>query len=170
MVLVHKNLSRLSVSGSIFQLTASRAAVILQQISQDNGFIWVFGMGEPGYENEVAMSQNQIQAVLLLENLPHRFLSLFPPGQWKTQNKTKKKKEEKDEQCNSEDKSKEEEEKKTALSSIVINTLLSLMFRSHVNFALGNAVMPIGLLRNSSEDTVGMDGDESEESWRDLGT
>lgn len=81
MVLVHKNLSRLSVSGSIFQLTASRAVVILQQISQDNGFIWVFGMGEPGYENEVAMSQNQIQAVLLLENLPHRFLSLFPPGQ-----------------------------------------------------------------------------------------
>lgn len=51
--------------------------------------------------------------------------------------------------------SKEVEEKKTALSSTVINTPLSLMFKSHVNFALGNAVKHTGLLRNSNEDTVG---------------
>lgn len=48
-----------------------------------------------------------------------------------------------------------EVEEKTALSSTVINTLLSLMFKSHVNFALGNGMKHIGLLRNSNEDTVG---------------
>lgn len=66
--------------------------------------------------------------------------------------------------------SKDVEEKKTALSSTAINALLSLMFKSCVNFALGNTVKHIRLFRNSNEDTVGMDGSKSEKSWRDMGT
>ena len=59
---------------------------------------------------------------------------------------------------------KEVEEKKTALSGTVINTLLGLVFKSHIKFAIGKAVRHIGLLRNSNEETIGMDGNRAEES------
>lgn len=48
----------------------------------------------------------------------------------------------------------------------MINTLLGLVFKSHINSAIGKAVRHIGLLRNSNEETIGMDGNTAEESWR----
>lgn len=58
------------------------------------------------------------------------------------------------------------EEKTTALSSTVINTLLSSVFKSCINFAIGKAVKHVGLLRNSNDETSGTDGNRAEESWR----
>jgi len=61
---------------------------------------------------------------------------------------------------------KEVEEEKSALSSTVINTLLGLVFESHTNFALGNTVRHTGLLRTSNDETIGLDSNRAEESWR----
>lgn len=108
----------------------------------------------------VTWNENQIQAMLLLENLSTGF---SPSSLLENE---KKRKRIINNVIQSINLSKEVEEKKTAFSSTVINTLLSLMFKSHVNFASGNAVKHIGLLRNRNEDTVGMDGNKSEESWK----
>lgn len=55
MVLAHENPSRPSVSENISQLAALQSScaftTLLQIRSQDDGIIWVFGMGEPGCES-----------------------------------------------------------------------------------------------------------------------
>lgn len=55
MVFVHKSLNRPSVSENISQLAALHSScaftTLLQIRSQDDGFIWAFGMGQPGFEN-----------------------------------------------------------------------------------------------------------------------
>lgn len=55
MVSVDKNLSRPSVSENISQLAALHSScaftTLLQVRNQDDGFIWVFAMGLPGFEN-----------------------------------------------------------------------------------------------------------------------
>lgn len=102
------------------------------------------------------MSQNQNQAVLRLEYQHHRF-SFLSPRQWKR--KRKKKRIHVRENINL---PKGVEEKKTVLSIRVMN----LVFKSHVSFAIGKIVRPTGLLRSSNEETIGIDGNGAEESWR----
>lgn len=83
--------------------------------------------------------------------------SFLSPRQWKRKRKRKR--------INVReniDLPKEVQEKKTVLSIRVIN----LVFKSHVNFAIGKIVRPTGLLRNSNEETIGIDGNGAEESWR----
>lgn len=58
------------------------------------------------------------------------------------------------------------QEKKTALSSTVLKSLLALLFKSHINFVIGKKLRHVGLLRNSTEETIGMVGDRVEERWR----
>lgn len=163
MVLVDKNLSRPSVSENISQLAALHSScaftTLLQLRSQDDGLFGCLGWDNLDLKITVTQNENQIQVVLLLENLSTGF---SPSSLLENEKKGKRIMNNVIQNINL---SKEVEEKKTAFSSTVINPLLSLMFKSHVNFASGNAVKHSGLLRNRNEDTVGMDGNRSEESW-----
>lgn len=58
------------------------------------------------------------------------------------------------------------QEKKTARSSTVLKSLLGLLFKSRINFVTGKKLRHVGLLRNSTEETIGMVGDRVEERWR----
>lgn len=136
---------------------------LLQRRSQANGFIWVFGMGEPGLEKNCHLKwvKTRYRLCTFWKTSPIRF-----PFLCTSQRKEKKEKRIMVSVIEDIDLPKEVEEKTTAFSSTVLNRLLGLVFKSHINFAVGKAVRHIGLLRNSNEETTGMDGNRAEESWR----
>lgn len=116
---------------------SSCAFTTLLQLRHRDGFIWVFGMGEPGYEKNCIQNESKPETGCdPFGKLTPRFslpLSL-----------TDEEKRITIEVIENVNLPKEVEER-GALSSTVINTLLGVVFKSRINFAIGKAVRHIGL-------------------------